>query len=97
MDPLAVRELGEPVDLERPLQVGMPPGIYWGEDEAEEVLGTYAEVYLREGIAAEALAKNLGSYARFLDVMAVASGQWVNHSKLSSDTEIPKERTLRVR
>jgi len=91
MDPLAVGELGETLDLERALQVGMLPGIYWGEDEAAEVLGTYAEVYLREEIAAEALAKNLGSYARFLDVMAVASGQWINYSKLSSDTEIPKE------
>jgi len=35
-------------------------------------------------------ARDIGSYARFLDMMAVASGQWLNYSKLSSDTKTPK-------
>lgn len=48
-------------------------------------------MYLQQEIRAEALTKNLGGYARFLDVVAVASGLWVNYSRLSSDTEIPKE------
>jgi predicted AAA+ superfamily ATPase len=91
LDPLSVLELGGAVDLDRGLRLGMLPGIYWGEQEAGEVLRTYAEVYLREEIRAEALTKNLGSYARFLDVVAVTSGQWINYSQLSSDTEIPKE------
>jgi predicted AAA+ superfamily ATPase len=55
------------------------------------VLGTCADVYLREEIQAESAARDIGSYARFLDVMAVASGQWLNYSKLASDSEIPKE------
>lgn len=91
LDPLSVVELGESVDLDRALRLGMLPGIYWGDDEAAEILGTYADVYLREEIQAEGAARDIGSYARFLDVMAVASGQWLNYSKLSSDTEIPKE------
>jgi uncharacterized protein len=91
MDPLSVLEIDEPLDLDRALRLGMLPGVYDGGEEAADILGTYAEVYLREEIRSEALAKNLGSYARFLDVMAVASGGWVNYSKLSSDSEIPKE------
>ena len=91
LDPLSVLELDRPLDLDRALRAGMLPGIYWGDEEAAEVLGTYADVYLREEIQAESAARDIGSYARFLDVVAVASGQWLNYSKLSSDSEIPKE------
>ena len=91
LDPLSVLELETPVDLDRALRLGMLPGIYWGDNEAAELLGTYADVYLREEIQAEGAARDIGSYARFLDVIALASGQWINYSKLSSDTEIPKE------
>jgi predicted AAA+ superfamily ATPase len=95
MDPLCAAELDQPVDFGRALRLGMLPGIYLGDAEAEDVLGTYADVYLREEIAAEALTKNLGAYARFLDVIAATSGQWLNYSKLSSDAEIPKETVRR--
>jgi predicted AAA+ superfamily ATPase len=91
LDPLSTLEVGRRIDLDRGLRLGMLPGIYWGEDEAPDVLGTYADVYLREEVQAEGAARDLGSYARFLDVMAIMSGQWINYSKLSSDTEIPKE------
>jgi uncharacterized protein len=94
LHPLSVGELtdlAEPVDLDRALRLGMLPGIYWGGEEAAEILGTYADVYLREEIQAEGAARDIGSYARFLDVMAVMSGQWLNYSKISSDAEIPKE------
>ncbi len=95
MDPLCLTEVDQPFDLGRALRLGMLPGIYLGEADAEDVLGTYAEVYLREEIAAEALTKNLGGYARFLDVMAASSGQWLNYAKLSSNAEIPKETARR--
>lgn len=91
LDPLNVLELGDSFDLSRALRLGMLPGIYWGDEEAADVLATYAEVYLREEVQAEALTKNIGGYARFLDAMAAASGQWLNYSKLASDTEIAKE------
>ena len=66
-------------------------GYIWGGDEAISVLDTYVEVYLREEIRTEALVRNMGDYARFLDMAAVLSGQWLNYSKISSETEIPKE------
>lgn len=85
---------GVPFDLGRALRVGMLPGIYLGKSQVEEVLSTYADVYLREEIRHEALTKNIGAYARFLDITAAISGSWLNYTKLSSDTEIPKS-TLR--
>jgi predicted AAA+ superfamily ATPase len=91
MDPFLYFEVRDAFDLSRALQAGMLPGVYLGGAEAIATLDTYVEVYLREEIRAEALVRNLGDYARFLDVAAIVSGQWLNYSKLSSDTEIPKE------
>jgi predicted AAA+ superfamily ATPase len=91
MDPLMHAEAKDVFDLGRALQVGMLPGIYLGGEESIAILDTYVEVYLREEIRAEALVRNLGDYARFLDMAAILSGQWLNYSKISSETEIPKE------
>jgi predicted AAA+ superfamily ATPase len=91
MDPFTYAEVKDAFELSRALQVGMLPGIYLGGEESLATLDTYVEVYLREEIRVEALVRNLGDYARFLDIAAVLSGQWLNYSKISSDTEIPKE------
>jgi predicted AAA+ superfamily ATPase len=94
LDPLTIWELGDRFDIERCLQIGCLPGIYLDQESSEDVLASYAAVYLREEIQAESVIRNIGAYARFLDAAALASGDWVNYSKLASDTEIPKE-TLR--
>ncbi len=91
LPPLTVFETGPEFDLERALQVGMLPGVHLDTEGGIDLLGTYADTYLREEIRGEAVVREIGSYARFLDVMALTSGQWLNYSKLSSDTEIPKE------
>ncbi len=91
LDPLMYHEVNDDFDLARALQLGMLPGIYLGDAESIATLDTYVQVYLREEIRAEALVRNLGDYARFLDLAAMVSGQWLNYSKLSSDAEIPKE------
>ncbi len=94
LDPLTIWELGDAFDLDRALRLGTLPGIYLDREDPEDSLESYATVYLREEIQAEALVREVGSYARFLDAAAEASGEWINYSKLASDTEIPKE-TLR--
>ena len=95
LGPLSFWELGEKFDLEKAILLGTLPGVYLEETQtAAEILESYGQIYLREEIQAEALTRNLGSYGRFLDLAAEASGQWINYSKISSDSEIPKE-TLR--
>ncbi|MCC6220391.1 MAG: ATP-binding protein [Deltaproteobacteria bacterium] len=91
LDPLMISELGDQFELERALRVGTLPGIFLDREMGEETLGSYAELYLREEVRAESLMRNVGDYARFLDTAALLSGQWINYSKVSSDTEIPKE------
>jgi predicted AAA+ superfamily ATPase len=93
LDPLSYWELGESFDLDRALRLGTLPGIY--ADADVDTLETYATVYLREEIRAEAIVRDVGAYARFLDVAAAESGAWINYSKLASDAEIPKETVRR--
>jgi predicted AAA+ superfamily ATPase len=95
LDPLTFWELGAKFDFEKSLRLGSLPGIYL-EDEgtAADTLSSYGQIYLKEEVRAEALTRNLGAYARFLDVAAETSGQWINYTKLANDSEIPKE-TLR--
>jgi predicted AAA+ superfamily ATPase len=94
LDPLTVAEVGSDFELNRAMRIGCLPGIYQDEEYGSDILDTYVTTYLREEIQAEALVRNIGSYARFIDVAAASSGHWINYSKLASDAEIPKE-TLR--
>lgn len=94
LDPLLASEVGPSFDIDRALRIGCLPGIYLDPTDANDLLRSYATAYLREEIQAEAIVRDVGTYARFLDLAAETSGQWVNYSKLSSDCEIPKE-TLR--
>ncbi len=88
--PLTFWELKEKWDLSKALTIGTLPEIYLN-DYGPELLTNYIDSYLREEIQAEALIRNIASYARFLDIAAEASGQIINYSKLASDSEIPKE------
>lgn len=91
LDPLSIWELKDALDLETVLQRGCLPEVYLNKDEGQDILDSYTTLYLREEIQAEALAKNVGTYARFLDIAAEASGEWLNYAKIASDSEIPKE------
>jgi predicted AAA+ superfamily ATPase len=95
LDPLSFWELGDLFDLEKVLRIGSLPGIYLDPESGAEVLSSYATIYLKEEIQAEAVSRNIGAYARFLDVAAEASGQWINYSKIGNDSEIPKETVRR--
>ena len=95
LDPLTISELGELFELERALRLGTLPGVYLDRELGDETLRSYADLYLREEVRAEGLTRNIGDYARFLDTAALLSGQWINYSKVSSDTEIPKETVRR--
>ena len=77
-------------NLEIALTKGTLPEVYM-HDYGAELLSNYINTYLKEEIQAEALTRNLSSYARFLDLAAEKSGHIINYSSMASDSEIPKE------
>ena len=80
MHPLLACELGDDFDPERALAHGTLPGIHAERDDSLRAadLRSYADTYLREEIQAEALVRNLGGFARLLDLAAASSGQILN-------------------
>jgi predicted AAA+ superfamily ATPase len=97
LHPLVAAELGAAFDLERALAHGMLPGI-WAEPDSRErasVLRSYSDSYLREEIQAEALVRNLGGYARLLDLVAASSGRILNLSALCRDAGLSFETARR--
>src|SRR3989454_11785677 len=61
LDPLTVLETGDGFDLDRALRIGTLPGVYGDTDGGDDLLATYATVYLRAEIQAEALLRDVGS------------------------------------
>lgn len=94
LPPLVYWEIKEIFDLEKVLTIGSLPEIYL-ESYGRELLASYVAGYLKEEIQAEALTKDLASYSRFLNIAAELSGQYLNYSKIASDTEINKEKIRR--
>lgn len=89
LHPLVVEEHGEAFDLERALRFGALPAVVAADDEeARALLHAYAEIYLREEIQAEALVRNLGGFARFLDVAAAQCGELLNAAAVGREAAL---------
>lgn len=89
LHPLTWREQGEHFDLDRTLKFGSLPRVVTSEDStAIDVLRSYSQTYLREEIQSEALVRNLGGFARFLDVVAGQCGDLLNASAVARDAQL---------
>ncbi len=87
MFPLVSAELDFVFDPRRALRFGMLP-MAVAEDDPREYLRTYTETYLVQEIQAEALARNLGAFARFLEIAARQNAQVTNVTNIARDAEI---------
>lgn len=66
---------------------GMLPLAVLGADPVS-YLETYVETYLQEEIKAEALTRNIGGFARFLEIAARQNGQVTNVSNIARDAMV---------
>lgn len=89
LHPLTRAEAGDLFDLERTLRFGSLPAVVTADDEtARDLLEGYAQTYLREEIQAESLVRNLGGFARFMDIVAAQCGEIVNMSAVARDASL---------
>jgi predicted AAA+ superfamily ATPase len=87
--------MGDLFDLERALRLGTLPAVVTGSEEyAIDLLSSYAESYLREEVQAEGIVRNLGGFARFLDVAAAQSGDILNAEAVAREAAL-SARTVR--
>ncbi len=87
--PFTVGELGDKYDLLRFANYGMIPSIYFSDD-GESDLNAYVGLYLQEEIANEGLARNLPSFARFLEVASLCHGEQIDYTSVSNDAQVPR-------
>jgi len=88
--PLTHHELGSAYLIEPAIRWGCLPAI-WNASDAEErddILRSYANVYVKEEIWAEQLVRRLDPFRRFLEVSARNSGKILNYSNIARDTGV---------
>ena len=87
--PLTSTEIGDGFDLSRAIKFGSLP-VLWGsrEEDAHEFLRSYTETYLKEEVAAEGLVRNIGPFAKFLDIAAANDGETVNFSNIARECSV---------
>ena len=87
--PFSAAELGKRFDLDRAVNFGMLPSI-WFSDEPEEDLTDYIDEYLRQEIIAEGATRNLPAFSRFLEIAALSNGEQIDYSSISRDAQVPR-------
>ena len=88
LHPFVRIELGKRFDLNRALEHGLLPPVFFSDSPAED-LAAYAGDYLKEEIAAEAAVRSIGAFSRFLETAAQAHGEMINFSSMANDAQVP--------
>ena len=89
MPPLVSRELSFEMDVAERMRFGMLPQAVTGADPVA-FLRSYVETYLMQEVKAEALTRNLGGFARFLEIAARQNGQVTNVTGIARDAGISR-------
>ncbi len=89
LHPFVTAELGTHFDLDRALNAGLIPSIYFSDDPKAD-LSSYVGNYLTLEIAAEGLTRNVPAFTRFLNVVALCNATIVNFTNVASDAQVKR-------
>lgn len=97
LGPLVSQELDFKMETEKLLRFGSLPEVWVDNSERDikRLLKSYAITYLNEEIKAEALAKNIEGFTRFLFNLAADSAQILDLSKVSKLSQTPRQSAQR--
>ncbi|MBI2605704.1 MAG: ATP-binding protein [Deltaproteobacteria bacterium] len=87
--PLVCKELDTRFDLQKALQTGTLPSVYFS-DSPHEDLKNYVSEYLIQEIAGEGISRNIPAFSRFLEVAALNNGQILNYAAIGSDAGVKR-------
>ncbi len=90
MHPFMAAELGDSFQLQRALEIGLVP-LVWSAAEPEHTLRAYASLYLQEEVQAEALVRNVGAFARFLEAISFSHGSLLNLSEVARECQVGRK------
>lgn len=88
--PFIYEEIKDNFDLSLILKYGSLPPVFLSSEieEKEEILRAYVNVYLKEEIEIEANIRNLGSFLRFLNIVAEQNTELVNFTNIARECSV---------
>lgn len=89
MHPYIASELKKRFEVPTALERGMLP-LVWEAKEPLATLKTYITTYLKEEVQAEGLVRNLGHFARFLEVMSFSHGMQLNTANVARECQVSR-------
>lgn len=90
MPPFFAAELGNGFNLQEALDLGLLP-LVRGADSPQETLKTYVGMYLKEEVQAEGLVRQVGDFARFLEVISFSYAAELVLSNISRECNISRK------
>lgn len=88
--PFIYHEISSDFDLDEVLRFGTLPSIFGkSKNEKIDLLKAYTDIYLKEEIQAEGMVRNLGGFARFLDIAASQFGELVSFTNIGRECSLP--------
>ncbi|MFH2069010.1 MAG: AAA family ATPase [Candidatus Omnitrophota bacterium] len=90
LHPFMAAELNTKFNLSSALKQGLLP-LVTSAREAEDVLKTYAALYMREEVQMEGLVRNIGNFSRFLEAVSFSHGSVLNISNVARECEVERK------
>jgi uncharacterized protein len=90
LHPFMAAELGEAFELSRALTLGLVP-LVLGAPDPPATLRAYASLYLREEVQAEALVRDVGAFARFLEAISFSHGSVLNLAEVARECQVGRK------
>jgi predicted AAA+ superfamily ATPase len=90
MHPFMAAELSEHFSLEKALEHGLVPLII-ESDDILDTLKAYIGIYLTEEVKSEGLVRNIGDFARFLEVVSFSHGSLLNISNIARECAVSRK------
>ena len=88
--PLVSKEVNFELDLNKQITFGMLPSSFLSANP-KKYLQAYSNTYLKEEIREEALTRNFGNFARFLEIAARQNGQLTNTTAIARDAGVARQ------
>lgn len=82
LHPFMAGEIKDIFSIDQALLFGMLP-IVWDSPEPSEVITAYAGLYLKEEVQAEGVVRQVGDFARFMEVISFSHGCQLNTTNIS--------------
>lgn len=90
MHPFMASELRDSFSLDDALQYGLVPLIIESKDILD-TLKSYVSLYLNEEVKSEGLVRNIGDFARFLEVASFSQGSMINMANIARECAVSRK------